>query len=181
MFPPSPSLEFITRKIPDALQEFQNSLQSDDHSFTLKSAFRILFECTLLGRPIHTFRFSGKISPLAERLRQLEEQPGEDISTKDSDILDMVDGTLCGPYGRRLFTAVWPNGTRTRKGLGPTFTQTEDKIAILHGARFPVILRTVDSESQKYQVVGDCYIEGIMYGEAVTWKEEKDANDILLV
>lgn len=34
--------------------------------------------------------------------------------------------------------------------------------------------------TSKYRVVGDTYIEGIMFGEARTWKES-EADDIILV
>lgn len=38
----------------------------------------------------------------------------------------------------------------------------------------------LEIDASKYRVVGDTYIEGIMFGEARTW-EESEADDIVLV
>lgn len=81
-------------------------------------------------------------------------------------------------------------------GLVPCSAQEKDVIAILHGCRFPVVLRELPSsgvsrekldsgrkkekEERYYEFVGDCYVHGIMFGEAVQW-EEHAADDIVLV
>lgn len=60
---------------------------------------------------------------------------------------------------RRFFT--------TRKGyigLGPPTLQTEDNICILFGGRTPYILRP---HGKSYCLIGECYIHGIMFGEAL--------------
>lgn len=60
---------------------------------------------------------------------------------------------------RRFFT--------TRKGyigLGPPTLQTDDNICILFGGRTPYILRP---HGQSYCLIGECYIHGIMFGEAL--------------
>jgi Heterokaryon incompatibility protein (HET) len=54
---------------------------------------------------------------------------------------------------------------------------TRDAIAILHGSRVPVVLREVTGG---YKVVGQCYLEDAMFGEAVTW-EEHEADTLTLV
>jgi hypothetical protein len=53
-------------------------------------------------------------------------------------------------------------------------------IAILHGCIVPVMLNVLNEERNEYQLVGDCYVEGIMHGEAVTW-EESEADILVLV
>jgi hypothetical protein len=72
---------------------------------------------------------------------------------------------------RRLFI--------TRKGflgLGPPLAVGGEKVFLLHGGKAPFLLRidkkrTIGGEEQKeyYQLVGDCYIHGIMDGEAMGW------------
>lgn len=64
-------------------------------------------------------------------------------------------------------------------GLGPKFTRPGDIVAILSGARVPIILRGTGRSKklwelgvgtrliQDYTVVGDSYVHGIMNGEAV--------------
>lgn len=53
-------------------------------------------------------------------------------------------------------------------------------IVIVHGCRVPVILQPVEGEDSVYKLVGDCFVEGIMFGEAVTWAED-DADTFVLV
>ncbi|KAF1840027.1 uncharacterized protein K460DRAFT_372000 [Cucurbitaria berberidis CBS 394.84] len=57
-------------------------------------------------------------------------------------------------------------------------------IVILHGCIVPIVLRKVDESEQmednEWKVVGDCYVEGIMFGEAVNW-EEGAARTFVLV
>lgn len=53
-------------------------------------------------------------------------------------------------------------------------------IVIFHGFIVPIIFEPVDDEQKEYKVVGDCYIEGIMHGDAITW-EEKDTQTFVLV
>jgi hypothetical protein len=50
-------------------------------------------------------------------------------------------------------------------GLGPRALQDGDGIWILFGAKMPFVLR---AKGKHYQLVGECYIHGIMYGEAMT-------------
>lgn len=86
---------------------------------------------------------------------------------------------------RRFFKTQQPwnvnvEGVESRIGLGPGCMQTGDEIAILHGANFPVVLRRIEGREQRYEFIGDCYVDGVMFGEAVDWEEE-DADDIVLV
>ena len=47
--------------------------------------------------------------------------------------------------------------------LKPDWAQQGDRIALLHGSRTPVVLRSRREEN--YEVVGQCYYDGAMYGE----------------
>jgi hypothetical protein len=56
--------------------------------------------------------------------------------------------------------------------LAPKDTRVGDVIAILHGSPVPVVLRKYEKLSGNvYEVIGQSYVEGIMYGEAVSWPE----------
>ncbi|KAI0385743.1 heterokaryon incompatibility protein-domain-containing protein [Hypomontagnella monticulosa] len=48
-------------------------------------------------------------------------------------------------------------------GLAPRKTEVGDKVILLKGYRAPVVARVVDG---KWKLVGDCYLRGIMGGEA---------------
>lgn len=63
-------------------------------------------------------------------------------------------------------------------GFAPTLTRPLDVIAILHGSDVPIILRQ-NPELKLFKVVGQCYLEGIMNGEAMTWGEH-EADEIIL-
>lgn len=55
-------------------------------------------------------------------------------------------------------------------GVGPRTMQAQDTIAVLHGCRWPVVLRQTDCH---YKIIGTCYVHGIMDGEVVQKKEEE--------
>jgi hypothetical protein len=55
-------------------------------------------------------------------------------------------------------------------GIGPDAMKEGDIIAILFGGSVPYVVRTVD---QNHKLVGECYVVGLMNGEAMsTWKDE---------
>jgi hypothetical protein len=53
-------------------------------------------------------------------------------------------------------------------------------IVILHGCLVPLVLERVDEAKGEWKLVGDCYVEGTMHGEAVEW-EEFDTETFVLV
>ncbi|PVH80545.1 hypothetical protein DL98DRAFT_515399 [Cadophora sp. DSE1049] len=61
---------------------------------------------------------------------------------------------------------------QTGKGyiaLGPVITQPGDIVCLFHGGNVPYVLRPT---AGYYQLVGECYVHGIMNGEAMqVWKE----------
>jgi hypothetical protein len=52
-------------------------------------------------------------------------------------------------------------------GLVPQFSNKGDVVAVVIGAQTPFVVRPQSRET-KYQLVGECYIHGIMDGEALT-------------
>ncbi|KAI1172765.1 heterokaryon incompatibility protein-domain-containing protein [Nemania sp. FL0916] len=57
-------------------------------------------------------------------------------------------------------------------GWGPTGTLPSDLVAVVNGCSLPLILRKVDS---RYEVVGGCFLLGLMNGEVVQrMKERRD-------
>jgi hypothetical protein len=50
-------------------------------------------------------------------------------------------------------------------GMGPQYMQTGDVIAIFNGASVPFIIRPVGED--RFRLMGECYCDGIMYGEFV--------------
>lgn len=64
-------------------------------------------------------------------------------------------------HGRCIFTM-----GDDRIGLGPNGTHNGDVVCVLLGCRFPVILRP-SSSRKTWQVVGVCFLPGLMNGEAI--------------
>ena len=59
----------------------------------------------------------------------------------------------------------------------PWSTRVGDVIAILHGSSMPFVLRQM---GEAYRMIGVCFVDGMMYGERVTWAEE-DADVMNIV
>jgi hypothetical protein len=66
-------------------------------------------------------------------------------------------------WNRKFFTTIG----RNLFGLGPDGLQNGDAVAVLYGCSVPVILRPVENRMH-YKLVGECYIHGLMDGQAVT-------------
>ncbi|KAK2012064.1 heterokaryon incompatibility protein [Colletotrichum eremochloae] len=72
-----------------------------------------------------------------------------------------------------------------RIGMVPWIGSKENKrdqkgsmIVVLHGCCVPIVLDP--NGENEYKVVGECYVEGVMHGEAVYW-EEREAETFILV
>ena len=50
-------------------------------------------------------------------------------------------------------------------GMGPDSMTRRDQVWVMEGGSHPFILRPTDSEAATYQLVGECYVSGLMYGE----------------
>ncbi|KAH7089231.1 heterokaryon incompatibility protein-domain-containing protein [Paraphoma chrysanthemicola] len=70
-------------------------------------------------------------------------------------------------------------------GLAPNCIKVGDYIAIIHGSRTPCVLRLVNEDKKEYKIVGQCYLDGWMYGKPRAtvprahphgnwWEEEQD-------
>jgi hypothetical protein len=108
-----------------------------------------------------------------EHLRELSVNGvGRDRSSKDLHRKLWVNTQVC--RGRKL--AVLQKYWIT---LGPDHARKGDCICILHGSSVPWILRP-HAEASTYEVIGQCFVDGEMYGEAVDWSED-DADTFVLV
>jgi len=59
-------------------------------------------------------------------------------------------------------------------GRGPAELRAGDVVCVLFGADVPFILRPAPNE--RYFLIGECYLDGIMYGEALKWLETGAAS-----
>ncbi|KAF2133065.1 hypothetical protein P153DRAFT_283907 [Dothidotthia symphoricarpi CBS 119687] len=66
-------------------------------------------------------------------------------------------------------------------GLGPAATMVGDEVFILRGGKTPFVLRR-SRRDLVYEVVGDCYMQGLMYGEGREGIEPEDGwENIVLI
>lgn len=72
-----------------------------------------------------------------------------------------LDSILHACQGRALFCT--ENGLF---GLGPVSLRHGDDIFVLQSGRVPLALRRCQNSCSMYTVVGECYVDGMMYGEA---------------
>jgi hypothetical protein len=63
--------------------------------------------------------------------------------------------------------------------LGPQTMEVDHVVAIFSGCNTPVILRPLGNDCNEYAFVGDCYIHGIMDGEAVEAHHERNGEDVI--
>ena len=68
-------------------------------------------------------------------------------------------------------------------GLAPDAIQPGDEVAILNGSRVPLALRKSPGNGRRttYRLIGQAYFEGAMDGEKVTWSNDGEADEIVLV
>jgi hypothetical protein len=95
--------------------------------------------------------------------------------TKWRDAANIVDLWLFPPNdGTRIFTT---NNVDALIGTGPDGLRVGDIVCVLYGGDVPFILR-LDGQGQ-YALIGECYVGGIMHGEALDMGLEE--REFLLV
>lgn len=72
----------------------------------------------------------------------------------------------------------------TRKGyfvLGPDALQAGDVVAVLRGGKVPFVLRkvSVDGGDERWVLVGECYVHGLMDGEG--WDVEGVEEEVFAI
>ena len=78
------------------------------------------------------------------------------------------------------FKVIFGTSTQGFLGWGPSSTHKNDVLCIIIGALTPFLIRPVNkhgldetSTTQKYQLVGECYVQGLMNGEGLTMGERQ--------
>jgi len=68
----------------------------------------------------------------------------------------------------------WYLSSATMLSNHHTLTMAESLFTILHGSKVPLVLRPLPSlHVIEYQLVGDCYFQGIMHSAAVSRLRER--------
>ena len=106
----------------------------------------------------------GKVTPnnashevLTDENRTIEEEPGENGPEAEDEPPIVMD-------------SYEPEPPEPKYGLAPQGCKVSDIVCILHGCSVPVVLSR--SREQRYKVVGEAYVHGMMEGEAMELAED---------
>ena len=130
---------------------------------TVSDAFLETLVASSRSKAYETPHTAVKMFSHSWRLRWLDKVPPPDVAytsslaAKEAHIFNEMVIKACN--GRRFF--------RTQKGymgLGPKDIQDGDTVSVLLSGQVPFILRKLD---EAYTLVGESYVHGIMYGEAL--------------
>jgi len=64
--------------------------------------------------------------------------------------------------------------------LGPSQARQGDCIAVLNGSSISWVLLEHEDGCEYHGVVGQCFVDGVMYGEVVSWNEDEADNFVLV-
>ncbi len=89
-----------------------------------------------------------------------------------------ADSSLVVDFLQRVQSIIWNRRFLVSKdnkwiGLAPTAAEQNDVLVILHGCSVPVALRPVEEDGKVagWLLVGECYVHGMMDGEAMGFKD----------
>lgn len=84
------------------------------------------------------------------------------ISSRQHDAARYLNALQRVSINRRFFET-----SQHYLGIGPQSMQSGDLVCVILGARTPVVLRPLIEVDGAYELLGDCYVHGIMFGEAM--------------
>jgi Heterokaryon incompatibility protein (HET) len=147
-------------------------------------------------------RFWGRVCK--EAFEKFETPEGEvnvkeRMNDADPIMKEFLERVYCVTLNRRLVkikpaeddsnSKMKPDDKSTLIGLAPEQVELNDVVCVLHGCSVPVVLRKIDHNETEadgnsharralYELVGECYIHGMMDGEA--FDETRTANEFEL-
>ncbi|KAI1294366.1 hypothetical protein F5Y03DRAFT_373219 [Xylaria venustula] len=146
---------FICNRLPD------NKIPTDDYGLAWENYMEWKFEITAdeddgddIG-PYHKLIMNIFLSDEEKVKRSFYNELFSGLWSRD---VARANRSWC--YNRRFFIS-----EEERYGWAVDGTLPNDKVAIIHGSDFPFLLR--EAGDGTYKMVGDCYIHGLMEGEAL--------------
>lgn len=142
------------------------------HSFT-PDVLEVFARVLTAGRDLHDRRETdprGALGPFAARLSLIRQQGS---SAKYQVLHDLARGAHPAAY-TQIAETVGPNRTLFvtiggHLGIGPVEMLPGDEVYVLAGAGMPFVLRkeVTEKDGILHRLVGECFVDGIMDGEAV--------------
>lgn len=131
---------------------------------------------SLTGRGVHPIsdQMISELLAWYDKLLELKDTPGERLDNKYHENAMRFRILLLCTARRRVFSS-----NDGKLGFGPQMSLAGDQIIIAHGSKLPLIVRPAGTTG-RYWLVGPCYFEDAMYGDACTWGED-EADEFILV
>lgn len=145
--------------------------------FPDSSPLKDLVSSNILAWCVKSLRNNASFQIAGLRLEDYFWTPAE-VEEYGIDATDLRDALMQKDrvgLSRRLVTT-----KRGYVGLALETVEQNDVVAVLLGCSMPIVLRKVDSgqNGDRWKVVGECYLHGIMKGEAMEWGI--DVQDFIL-
>ncbi|KAK3615802.1 hypothetical protein LTR56_026365 [Elasticomyces elasticus] len=132
---------------------------------------------------VNVLERSDEMRMLRERRKTLDPDQRNDVVN-----YERLEDLALVALGKKIFFT-----EQGALGLAPEAVKVGDVVAIVHGSKTPMVLREVEGVTGEYRVIGQCYLNGWMYGEGPrgipgkdnchphnTWWEE-EAEEIVFV
>lgn len=148
------------------VQEFESFCFLADSAETtnLNHEFKNWFErnrsLQILGHRLDSIARRGKIEPESESASHIPTKDVPHQHTQNSFLGRFYDTSL--RMARRLMI-----GNSGLLGMAPERAMRGDLIVVLLGCSVPIVLRKSSLHAGKFTLIGECYLEGFMSGEAV--------------
>lgn len=150
--PADPSNQYFTGET--VMEAFNHTIVTDIGRRNLKQGFELS----------RGFTFSWELANRDRNKMSAEDRQIQSWMLIDANVMT---------FGRRLFET-----SRGFMGLGPAAAQVDDQVCLLLGGQVLYVLR--DREDNHYEFVGECYVHGMMDGQACE-DESYAIRDIVLV
>lgn len=137
-----------------------NIFQTSETYVTGESLFDAFVGMISVGRHTDQFTRVQKYEPLDRWKAVTRQWLLKDSAESQESMSNLMEGTMSLYEGRTLLFS-----ETGYFGLGPTRAQPGDRICVILGASYPMLLREMPSGD--FNVIGECYIQGLMNAEAV--------------
>lgn len=133
-----------------------------DFSMTLNANCRILSKQTYRGSVTREQRIADCLSVLDGLHAPIDNRTHLKARWGDGfpDRFLATSESLC--RGRCFFLT-----TAGRMGLGPRVAAVGDVVTVFYGAQVPFLLKPIRTSDEEYRLCGECYVHGMMNGEAI--------------
>jgi len=110
-------------------------------------------------------RYNTFASLLAAATNTKQAIDGSSLDRATADFIDVVHNVT---RRRRFFSTVGG-----RIGIGPSSTEPGDEVRVVFFLPTPYLMRLATKKEGRYRLVGETYVHGFMYGEAIEMFKEK--------